>query len=845
MQGFNRILCYGLVALATLCACSKTTEKRKIKVAAANDATEQPDQLTSTIYLEPTLRRAVAVMFFENKTGDENLAWLQKGLTEMFIRSLSQSQNLSVLSSERLYEILDRLGRTDTSKEINLDLAAVVAREANVETLLTGNISKNGDGIQINVKVLEADKGKILKEESAEGVGLEHIFSMVDSLTHRIESELRLTLQKDGTKKSIADITTTSLDAWRNYINGLNFLYQYRLPEAREQLEKAIQYDSTFIAAYIRLYNIYALQGSRSESDTAFQNLIRCRDNATAQEKYQINVLEAVHHGRLRNIMAVSHAWQEAFPNDREANFNLANSYFQMANYEQAINYYENVLRIDPNFQTAHNILGYAYAYIGQFDKAISRVEKYKQLSPEEPNPYDSLGEIYLYMGDFKRARENFKQAIRANENFVFSWIHLGETYFETGDYTQALECFHKATEMADDHVNSVAAHRALGMTQLRLGNREAAAASFSKYLDYQTNYYTNFTLVNDLYLSQNDTARANEMLEKNYQRILAAIETDPYRILDLANLGLWHNYKIRETIDVIQQTTQASNNEFANLWGRFLAALLAMKMGDSDDAQKISPDFAREFIEIINDVPDIRYNYLTWKGYLVFNQYAYRFKDEGIAKYNELIRYCQQNNLNMPEMVFRSFLADLYFQTGETEKANHELKLAGVPPEHTWLHLGPFENENGFSKQFPPEKKIDLKRSYSGLTSDIRWKKINDGFREGYINYKQAFPFTHWGVCYALLYIQCPTAKSVQMRLGSNESVKVWLNDSEVWRWNEVRSSIFDDDVVPVTLQPGMNKVLVKLCNRVGEWGFYFRVTDEQGVGLPDIAFVSPLEMN
>ena len=61
----------------------------------------------------------------------------------------------------------------------------------------------------------------------------------------------------------------------------------------------------------------------------------------------------------------------------------------------------------------------------------------------------------------------------------------------------------------------------------------------------------------------------------------------------------------------------------------------------------------------------------------------------------------------------------------------------------------------------------------------------------------------------------------------------------------NTSRGAIIDDDIANVTLQPGLNKILIKVINRWAEWGFYFRVTDEDGKGLPDIEYVSAEDVN
>ena len=121
-----------------LLTCDRNSEKRKIKLSDQATSQIQNQQFTSTIRLEPKDRRSIAVMFFQNLTGDQNLHWLQKGLTEMIIRALSQSSYLSILSTDRLLEILERVGATKTPQDIDLDMAAVVGKEANVEAVILG-----------------------------------------------------------------------------------------------------------------------------------------------------------------------------------------------------------------------------------------------------------------------------------------------------------------------------------------------------------------------------------------------------------------------------------------------------------------------------------------------------------------------------------------------------------------------------------------------------------------------------------------------------------------------------------------------------------------------------------
>lgn len=77
-----------------------------------------------------------------------------------------------------------------------------------------------------------------------------------------------------------------------------------------------------------------------------------------------------------------------------------------------------------------------------------------------------------------------------------------------------------------------------------------------------------------------------------------------------------------------------------------------------------------------------------------------------------------------------------------------------------------------------------------------------------------------------------------VQLRLATNEGGKLWLNGKRVWQMFRTEEVPLDHDIVSVVLHPGDNIVLLKVVNSFGDWGFYLRVTDENGKGMPDIEF-------
>ncbi len=830
-----------LAAGICLVACDQNQKKRKIKLADQNQVAQQSQRFTSTIHLEPTLRRAIAVMFFENKTGDQNLEWLQKGLAEMLIRSLSQSSSLSVLSTDRIFEILNQVGQSSATQRLDFDVVAIVAKEANVEAVLTGNISRHGDSLQINVQVHEPNQGKILKEESVEGKDLEAIFTMVDNLTLKIKNTLAVSLEERELARSIADLSTSSLEAWRYYTAGIDFIQKAMINDGIAQLEKAVAADPGFIDAYYYLCLRLFSQGERKKAAQYFDKLQALRSTAMPKQQYQIDRLAGIVYGDARKTIEASKQWLQNNPDDIEAYFNLGDICFGLQNYDEALRYYKAILEIDPSYKLAYNQIGYSYARKCDLANAVATMNQYKTIAPDEPNPFDSMGEIYLNHGDYKQAEQNLKQSLKIEPSFHASRLQLGNVYLDQGKFERAAEIYQQYLESVSDPNSKALGYERMGLTQWRLGEIDLAIDYFQRFVHNAIVSYRAATWMTELYLEKGDSAKARASLYKNYAFIRdSLVARAPIRMVDLANFSLWYDINVDETIKIISETLNSTKSPNVLRWGQFYLPLLYLKTDQWERYQKTSLDFTSEFKDMMKDIGYVKQPHATLRSFLIYNQYAYQFVGEGIAKYQDQIQYCQDHELTLPEMVFRLFLVDLYFHNGERDKAQEQLKIVGAPEEQKWLVISPFDNTNGFQKKYPPEREIKLNKIYKDGNLAIQWQHANDGFNEGYIDLKQMYKNYNWKVGYGLIYIQSPDQKAAQIRIGTNESAKLWLNDQEVWRMNIGRDAIFDDDIIPVVLQPGLNKILLKVCNWINEWGFYFRVTDEEGMGFPDIEFVS-----
>ncbi|MCX6150911.1 MAG: DUF2961 domain-containing protein [Ignavibacteriales bacterium] len=162
------------------------------------------------------------------------------------------------------------------------------------------------------------------------------------------------------------------------------------------------------------------------------------------------------------------------------------------------------------------------------------------------------------------------------------------------------------------------------------------------------------------------------------------------------------------------------------------------------------------------------------------------------------------------------------------------------------WYMIGPFPNPNdeknnrlGLDNQYPPEKEIELEKSYKGVNDkEVGWT-LGETPKEGRMDLYKYDPYEHV-VVYALTYIYSDVEKTVPLLLGSDDGIKVLLNDKELYRVLAIRLSEPDKDKVQLNLKKGWNKLLLKIENNLGGYSFYARILD-----LDKSLIISPKQEN
>jgi hypothetical protein len=194
-------------------------------------------------------------------------------------------------------------------------------------------------------------------------------------------------------------------------------------------------------------------------------------------------------------------------------------------------------------------------------------------------------------------------------------------------------------------------------------------------------------------------------------------------------------------------------------------------------------------------------------------------------------------------------------------EKSNEDYLLADIAREKTgvgigdrfgpeqgfinrWQICGPFDNLGweGHDRIYPPEEKVNLSASYEGKKgTPVSWRLNKTPEWKGFVDLKKEYDPSDFVCAYAVCWATLNNGpKDVLLRVGSNDSVKVFLNGEEVWNNKTERTASVDDDLIPVTLPQGTSEILLKIGQSGLNWGFYFRISEPDSLKVPEGLAVS-----
>ncbi|GAI94041.1 unnamed protein product, partial [marine sediment metagenome] len=237
----------------------------------------------------PSDKPSLAVMYFENNTGDESLDIWRSALSDLLISDLSQSKYIRVLPRDRLFSILDQLNLLESERYSSENLKEVATR-GGASHILQGILTKAGENFRINTTLQESGTMEIIGSDMVEGKGEESFHTIVDELTRRIKANFKLSEDEIASDldKEVGKITTSSPEAYRYYSEARKYHLGWDYRKAIKLYEKAVAIDPRFAMAYRGMAVAYGNTGYRLKQREYIQKAMELSDRVSDREHYYI-----------------------------------------------------------------------------------------------------------------------------------------------------------------------------------------------------------------------------------------------------------------------------------------------------------------------------------------------------------------------------------------------------------------------------------------------------------------------------------------------------------------------------------------------------------------------------
>jgi eukaryotic-like serine/threonine-protein kinase len=398
---------------------------------------------------------------FVNTTGD---SVFDGTLKQALAIHLGQSPFLDIFSEDRVRESL-RFMERPPDERITRDVAREICARQGIKAMLLGSISGIGTHYVISLEASNAQSGDVIAREQVEVDGKEQILKALGQAASQLREELGESLSSiQKFDAPIEQVTTSSLEALRQYSLGREKHSDTKYREAIPFYKHAIELDDKFAIAYARLASCYNSLRQYELSREASQKAYEYRDRAGEREKFIVSwSYYGGVTGEWEKTDETLEVWKRTYPRDWEPFNLLANRYTLVGPFGKAVQEGTEAVRLNPNKTQAYVNLAVGFMGLNRFDEAKIVLKRAQGQKLESANMHGRLYQIAILQGDAAgmRAELDWADAAKADDSQMWQ-AHAAEF---SGQLTRANQFNDRAIELARQN-DSKEAHAQLLLQQ-------------------------------------------------------------------------------------------------------------------------------------------------------------------------------------------------------------------------------------------------------------------------------------------------------------------------------------------------------------------------------------------
>jgi adenylate cyclase len=409
-------------------------------------ATSPPQEVASVQKMAFPLpdKPSIAVLPFNNMTGNPDQEFLGDGITEQIITALTKISSLFVIASDSTF--------TYKGKSVKVNQ---VSEELGVRYVLEGSVQKSGDRARITAQLVDAINGNHLWAERYDR-NLQDIFALQDEITTEILVALQVKLTR-GESARVYGRNTDNLEAYLKYLQAVH--HKMRTNQegntlARKLCEEAIALDSNYADAYGLLAFTHLMDIWFGWSKSTRESFKKAEE--LAQKSLTLDNTNGLTIGLLGHIYLLKRQHDKAIaegeraialnPNSSYGYMLLAATYRFSGRAKEGIPLLEKAIRLQPYTPSSYYYqLGMAYNFTGQYDEAIAVLKKSLKRTPDHLLSLIGLTVAYSLADRMEEARATADELLRVNPKFSVAYLEKKTPYKYKSDLELSMGALRKA----------------------------------------------------------------------------------------------------------------------------------------------------------------------------------------------------------------------------------------------------------------------------------------------------------------------------------------------------------------------------------------------------------------
>ncbi len=421
---------------------------------------------------------SLAVMPFQNASGDQSWDWLGPSLADMLSTDIGQSSHLRTVTPDRVQQVFRDLRITP---DTNLDSSMLgrVAEFTNADTMVWGQYTRLGDQIRIDATLQDRKHNRTVRVKSEAG-SEKDISAAVDRLAEQIRQNLLLSsdLVKELKAQSFKP-TSVSVGALRDYNEGLQLLRQGSNLEAQKRLQAATNEDPQFAEAYSRLAQAYSALGYDNDAEQSARRAVELSQNLALAQRYFIEANQARIAKDNQKAIAAYQNLEKSFPDNLDVLSALGSLYEDSGDFDKARAYYGKVLQADGKNVDTLLAMGRIEIKAGNPQQGLDPLDRARHLAIDLDNQeqqaliLQATGIAYRLMNKPNEALRNYQDSMAINQKLgqkrgvAASLAEIAQVELMLGKPDAALASYNDALKIRKD----IGAKKEAGDTLIDLGN--------------------------------------------------------------------------------------------------------------------------------------------------------------------------------------------------------------------------------------------------------------------------------------------------------------------------------------------------------------------------------------